>query len=124
MLDKNILLVEDDPITRAMMKAIMKGKVNLLEAENGKVGLELLQDHDVAAVILDLNMPVMDGYGFLKQLGDIGIDNMPSVFVTSCNFESDFYLNAAQQKIDLTPVKRYYQKPVSLDELMGELRLL
>ena len=72
-----ILLVDDDQATRflvrrALSKLPLRGTI--LEAENGEQGLALVQAHFQACqapgsllVLLDLNMPVMDGLEFLEQ---------------------------------------------------------
>ena len=66
---KKILVVEDNWINRAMLVEILSDAYTILEAENGQVALDVLKQHrdDVAVILLDLMMPVMDGYGFLER---------------------------------------------------------
>ena len=61
---KKILIVEDDNITRFLVKHyINELSVDIVEAENGAVALEKLKsDSDITDITLDLNMPVMDGF--------------------------------------------------------------
>ncbi|HYG40254.1 MAG TPA: response regulator [Cytophagales bacterium] len=72
---KNILIIDDDPFSNFMTKNLilnMKASDQVFIAENGTDGLSLLKDGfaHVACpelVFLDLNMPVMDGIGFLEK---------------------------------------------------------
>lgn len=64
---EKILVVEDNELNRTMLLEILSGQYATLEAENGQAALNILQTHtdDVALILLDIVMPVMDGYTFL-----------------------------------------------------------
>lgn len=69
MLNKRlILIVDDNQINRKVLSNILKDKYRLIQAENGQEALDILSDRkgEVSAIFLDLTMPVMDGYEFLK----------------------------------------------------------
>ncbi len=63
-----ILIVDDGKLNRASFATILKGEYGILEAEDGKQALEILSksEDSIALIILDLVMPVMDGYEFLE----------------------------------------------------------
>jgi CheY-like chemotaxis protein len=64
-----ILLVEDDPDTRDMLRRTLgRDGWSLVEAENGRAGIEALRRHRPALVLLDLMMPQMDGFEFAAEL--------------------------------------------------------
>lgn len=67
---KQILVVEDNLINREFLKDILSEKYQVLEAENGQQGLECLELHrgSVDLILLDVMMPVMDGYTFLDTV--------------------------------------------------------
>lgn len=67
-----ILIVDDSKLNRASLSDILKDGYEILEAENGKEALEILESHveTIAVIILDLVMPVMDGFGFLEKFGE------------------------------------------------------
>ena len=67
---EKILVVEDNELNRAMLLEILSGQYATLEAENGQTALNILQTHrdDIALILLDIVMPVMDGYTFLDIL--------------------------------------------------------
>lgn len=65
----NILVVEDDPSAREMMQRMLqKDGCTVMEAENGREGLDRLMEHTPEIILLDLMMPEMDGFEFLREL--------------------------------------------------------
>lgn len=66
---KKILIVDDLRLNRITFAEILKDNYEAIEAVDGKEALELLEQYreDIAAIILDLIMPVMDGYEFLEE---------------------------------------------------------
>lgn len=70
---KQILIVDDVKLNRTSFSAILRDKFDILEAENGKEALEIVAKHQetIAAIILDLMMPVMDGFEFLEHFRKI-----------------------------------------------------
>lgn len=65
---RKILVVEDNQVNRMLLQKLLSQDYAVLEAPDGKTGLELLRHGaDVDAVLLDLIMPIMDGYDFLTE---------------------------------------------------------
>lgn len=66
---KTILIVEDNTINRMMLCAILTSNYRVLEAENGQEALKVLEKHynEISLILLDIVMPVMDGYAFLSK---------------------------------------------------------
>ena len=69
---RSILVVEDNELNREMLCAMLEDRYNVLQAENGKEGLEVLQEYyrDISIIVLDVQMPVMNGYEFLNAVKD------------------------------------------------------
>ncbi|MDO4166253.1 MAG: EAL domain-containing protein [Eubacteriales bacterium] len=67
-----VLIVDDDTINRMILMNILSDDYCVIEAENGYEALQILDAHEgrVDAIILDLIMPVMDGFEFLIQCGE------------------------------------------------------
>ncbi len=64
-----ILVVDDDKIQRKMLTMLFEDKgLQVLSAENGQVALEHLEDKKPTLILLDLNMPVMNGFEFIEYL--------------------------------------------------------
>ena len=69
-LECDVLLVEDDPPTRDMMRRILeREKWRVRSAANGQLALHVLEQTVPAAVVLDLKMPIMNGFQFLDRVG-------------------------------------------------------
>jgi c-di-GMP phosphodiesterase len=86
MLKRKILVVDDSPINRTILRKILESDgYEVLEAENGQIALDILEDKskNVSLVMLDLSMPVMSGYELLNRMNESGIINRVSVIVTT-----------------------------------------
>ncbi|MEG2371653.1 MAG: response regulator [Hydrogenoanaerobacterium sp.] len=82
---KTILVVDDSIVSRAALVEILNDEYRVLEASDGQEALHLLEEHsaEFSAVMLDLVMPVIDGYDILKLLkNDIRYTNLPVVVIT------------------------------------------
>ena len=82
---KTLLVVEDNEINREMLKAILSDDYKVLEACDGEEGIGLLRTHlhELSLVLLDVQMPRMNGYEFLEQCGKEGLLNVVPVIVTT-----------------------------------------
>jgi CheY-like chemotaxis protein len=80
---RSILVVEDDPTTRSMLRRLLERQGwSVAEANNGREGLERVRAARPALVLLDLMMPEMDGFAFLDALrGEHDGDDTPPVVV-------------------------------------------
>ena len=81
-----ILIVDDMTSNRIFLKTVLGDEYSYLEAENGKAALELMQKHHgkIAAVLLDVVMPVMDGIQTLEALkGSPYLKEFPLLVITS-----------------------------------------
>ena len=81
-----ILLVDDSKMNRMMLKEILGGDYSILEAENGQECLEKMQAEagNIALVLLDINMPGMDGFEVLKAMNaNHTIEDTPVIMISS-----------------------------------------
>ncbi len=80
-----ILIFEDNAIDRSILAELFRPEYKILEAENGKEGIALLNSHiaSIAIVLLDNIMPVMDGFAVLECLKEKNILNkIPFIMIT------------------------------------------
>lgn len=80
-----ILIFEDNSIDRAILVELFQSEYKILEAENGKEGLDLLKNNlpSIAIVLLDNIMPVMDGFAVLEYLKEKNIlTKIPFIMIT------------------------------------------
>ena len=77
-----LLLVEDELGIRETVKIFLKSQnYEVIEAENGKEGLEALQNNDIHLAIVDIMMPVMDGLTMTMKLREVS--DIPVIFLTA-----------------------------------------
>lgn len=115
---KNILLIDDDSISNAVAAALIE-KMGITEsittASNGKEAITLLRNSYIdnrfpEIIFLDLKMPVMDGYEFLKAMKSIPGES--KIFILSNNIhKEDFGLENNYNVVE------YYVKPLSSHNL-------
>jgi CheY-like chemotaxis protein len=80
----SILVVEDDPDTRSLYHLILEREFEVLEAEDGMQGLELLRQHHVDLVISNFHMPRMNGMQFVRAMrADRALQRIPVIVETS-----------------------------------------
>ena len=87
MADRSILVVDDNEINRGILGEIFKDKYNILEAGDGLEALKMMEENEgkLAAVLLDIVMPEMDGYQVLEEMGkrDNLNDVIPVLMITA-----------------------------------------
>ncbi len=84
-LKKTVLIVDDNKVNRRMLSLILCSQYKILEAENGKSALLLLQNAyaSISVILLDLVMPIMNGYELLAEINrDAFLRNIPVVVIS------------------------------------------
>lgn len=89
---RRILVVEDNTLNRSLLCEILKPDYDVVEAENGREALERLAQYagHFSLILLDIVMPVMDGYAFLAAVkDDPKFDSIPVIVTTQNDGESE-----------------------------------
>ncbi len=116
-----VLVVEDNEPTREMLRRnLQKEGWQVLEAENGRIALEIVQEQTPALVLLDLMMPEMDGFEFVTEFRKIEhLKHIPIIVVTAKELTDEDQMHLSGY------VERIIQKAsYSRDALLGEVRKL
>ncbi|MGN0779445.1 MAG: EAL domain-containing protein [Aristaeellaceae bacterium] len=111
---KKVLIVEDNELNRAMLCEIVSEYYRPLEAENGQAALDILTQgaEGIALILLDLMMPVMDGYTFLDHIKqDPELSLIPVIVMTQGDSEEDEIASLAHGATDFVP-KPYRPKVI------------
>ncbi len=112
----NLLIVDDDPFNRQLVINLLGKRENIhfTEAENGKDALEVLEKHNIDMVLLDLHMPIMDGYETLKAIKhEVKYDLIPVAIVTTDEEEMN--------KLYSLGADDFISKPFKLSELESRI---
>mgnify|MGYP001423433064 CR=1 FL=1 len=90
---KRILLVEDDPVYQFLMQSLLnRWKADCAISGNGRVAIELLQQELYDIVLMDLEMPEMNGFETVRYIRNIMKLEIPVIAVTSCDQAEDILL--------------------------------
>ena len=119
---KKVLLVDDDDATVYITERLLKrsgAEVDLLVAVHGREALDILREmcqreQCPELILLDINMPVMDGFEFLEELqqsAELSSAPLRIVLLSS----STHHLDVAKAKE--YPVIDFIQKPITLEKL-------
>lgn len=108
---KRILVVDDEENARtALSRILTRDGHQVAAAANGQQALEYLRDNDVDLIITDMNMPIMNGITFLRELNR----TLPAsnVIMVTAYGEVESYLEAMN-----LGAFEYINKPLKIDEL-------
>lgn len=89
---RKVLIVEDNEINREILKVTLEDDYDVLEAVNGEEGLNILSQYykDISLILLDVVMPVCDGFEFLsRQKSDSLLASIPVIVTTGNNSQED-----------------------------------
>jgi CheY-like chemotaxis protein len=117
---KKILLVDDDIRNIFALAQILEEKeIEILEAENGEVAIEVLKNNNnIDLILMDIMMPVMDGYEAMKIIKGIPeLQNIPIIILTAKAMKEDY-----QKAID-SGANDYISKPLDVDKLFELLKI-
>lgn len=107
----SILVVDDDSMNLARTRIILSKEYDVILAESGAEALKLLGIQEVDLVLLDIDMPEMDGMETFRNMKKAGI-KVPVIFLTASGLEEDVV-----SAINLGAVN-YLKKPFRPQELI------
>jgi two-component system, sensor histidine kinase and response regulator len=107
-----ILLVEDGATNRKLISLILRrAGANVTTAENGQIGLDLAAKHTFDLILMDMQMPVMDGYMAATQLRRRGVTT-PIIALTAHSLKGD------EERCREAGCSGYLSKPIDSDRLL------
>jgi DNA-binding NarL/FixJ family response regulator len=114
---KKILVIEDEPEMRRNLATILKlEKFTVVQAENGRAGIDLARKESPDLILCDVMMPEMDGHAVLKALrADAKLVTTPFIFLTAKGEKADF-----RSGMDLG-ADDYLTKPVAKVDLLSAI---
>ena len=112
-----ILYVEDNPDNRLLVKRILTAEnYRLLEATNAMQAINLLETTTPDLILMDINMPDMDGYTLTTRIRSMsGLERVPILALTANVMRGD------KEKTLEAGCDGYIQKPLDVDQLIREI---
>jgi DNA-binding response OmpR family regulator len=109
-----ILVVDDEPQVVWMLQFSLEAEgYQTLSARDGRAALNEVREHHPSVVLLDIMMPVMDGWAFLEELQALPADERPRVIVVSARSSLRDRAKAAELGADA-----FVAKPFNVDDLL------
>jgi CheY-like chemotaxis protein len=117
---KKILVVDDDiRNVFALAQILEEREITVFEAENGEVAIEMLKNNpDIDLILMDIMMPVMDGYKTMKIIRQtMHLEKVPIITLSAKAMKDDY-----QKAID-NGANDYISKPVDIQKLLSLLKI-
>jgi two-component system, chemotaxis family, chemotaxis protein CheY len=116
---KRILIVDDAATVRMFHRSILENAgFEVDEAINGVEALEKTLQNPFDLYLVDVNMPKLDGYGFLRQLRELPVPQVPAIMISTEAEANDVQLAFS------AGANAYLIKPTKPDLLLQQIQLL
>ena len=117
-MSKCVLIVEDQEDNRAILRDLLsKSGFELVEASNGEEGVALAQSKRPDLILMDVQLPVIDGYEATRRIkGNAELKSIPIIAVTS------YALSGDEAKAHAAGCDGYVAKPFSPRQLLAKIR--
>jgi CheY-like chemotaxis protein len=113
---KKILVVEDVDFNRDLLVQLLEDKYDVIEAVNGQEGVKLAERERPELILMDLSLPVMDGWEATRQLkANDDLRSIPVIALTAHAMKGD------EEKALAAGCDDYLLKPLDEDELMAKI---
>ena len=114
---KNILIVEDNELNMKLFFDILQyQKYNPDKAINGQEAFEKIKNNSYDLVILDIQLPKMDGFSVLKKLKEENINIPPVIIASACAMDSD------KLKAQQFGINDYLTKPIDINNFIKTVK--
>jgi two-component system, cell cycle response regulator DivK len=117
-MSRRILVVEDQPDNRQILRDLLtSANFEVIEAVDGEAGLAAAAEHRPDLILMDVQLPGIDGYEATRRLkGDAALQSIPVIAVTARA------LNGAEQEARAAGCDGYIAKPISPRQLLAKVR--
>lgn len=118
-MSNNVLYIEDNPDNMLLVRRVLVARgYNFMEAENGLKGLAVAENQDVDLILLDINLPDIDGYEVARRLRSSPkhlLAHTPIIAITANALKGD-----AEKALD-AGCDVYMSKPINVHELRARV---
>lgn len=115
-MNHKILVVDDEPANTRMLERVFRNHFDVITAQSGAEGMELLTVHDIALIVSDQRMPGMSGVEFLKRSAELR-PNCVRIILTGYTDSADL-VDALNSNV----VYKYVTKPWVADDLLQTVK--
>ncbi len=115
MMKKKILIVEDDPTSAKLVEFLLKtNDYDPFVAYDGEEGVKKFQKNQPDLIVLDIQLPKMDGYTFLQKIKSLGQNIPPVIMLTSRDQMKDLF--------QMEGIAAYFVKPLPTEPFLAKVK--
>ncbi len=115
---KKILIIDDDYTGTTLVSFLLRSNgYDVIAAFNGEEGLEKANQEKPDLIVLDIMMPKMDGYTFLRKLKQVNILNIPPVIMLTAK-------DKMEETFRMEGVADYFVKPLDTEKFLKKIKEL
>lgn len=120
---RKVLIVDDNQINREILNGILREYYEIVQAGNGKEALQILESgKEISVILLDIGMPVMNGYEFLEAIQKVpDFISIPIIVTTASNSEADEIRSLEKGASDF--ISKPYNPDIVLHRVKSIIRL-
>ena len=117
-MERKILVIDDDPTSNSLVSFLLKSNgYAVFVAADGEEGLKQLQAEKPDLIVLDIMMPKMDGYSFVKEVKKISWQKMPLIMMLTSK-------DAMEDLFKLEGIAGYFVKPLDTEKFLKRIKEL
>lgn len=115
-LDSKILIIDDEPVNTTVLEALFDSKnfTNILAITDPVEGVKLYRENDIDLVLLDINMPVLNGFDVMDEFNLIEKSIPPPILILTAQHDNDTRMRALNGG-----ASDFITKPFSMDEVLS-----
>ncbi len=110
---ERVLLIEDGQVNRKLIATVLEqAGLNVRTAENGQIGVDMATRDHFDLILMDMQMPILDGYAATQKLRALGNDT-PIIAITAHAMKED------EEKCRTVGCSHFVSKPIAIDRLLA-----
>lgn len=119
---KKVLIAEDSSVIQNLTRKILQAQnFEIFSAKNGKQVIDMLKKDDYDIILMDINMPVMNGMECTKQIRAMEDENKKNIPIVAITGNA---MNYTLEEFKETGINDYLQKPLNFDTLVEVVKTL
>jgi CheY-like chemotaxis protein len=116
----NVLVAEDNPVNRELLRELLEARgYNVIEAPDGQEALRMIEENDPEILLLDIGMPVLDGFAVIRKIRENA--NLAALMVLAV---TAYAMQGDRENILNAGFDGYLSKPINARDLANELERL
>ena len=119
---KKVLIAEDSSVIQNLTRKILQAQnFEIFSAKNGKQVIDMIAKNDYDIILMDINMPVMDGMECTRQIRALKDESKSTIPIVAITGNA---MNYTMEEFKENGINEYLQKPLNFDDLVEVVKSL